>query len=225
VPPERARPAAEEPAEEARSLGVAVQGFVDLVGWYTGLVGGHARKVADVLDGPTPAGGRKATDALFGELARAATFPLLGWGLAVGEMFEAAAVIVDPPQTERMRESDVFYVPHDWDPEQLVAVGPRPAGETTGAPRPPAGTRSPFVNGLGQPLTAHLTVVPAGRDDLPAAPRGDLPPDLPTSPAAPIPIKLVATGVPAECVGVYTGTVVRTDEADGEKIPVWIVVG
>jgi hypothetical protein len=236
VPPERS--SAPPNAGEAGSLGAAVQGFVDLVGWYTGLVGGQARKVADALDGlahtgddpvdtnagagriDTDAGGHPArtrTDAVVGELARATALPVLGWALLLNEVFDAAAVIVDPPQPRRERTSDVFHGHADLAGCELVAVGPElpvEAGETseTGGAADATGAPRRLLNGFGERLPSDV-VVEVVTHPL----SGDTPPRLP--------VQLKVSNIPPECVGVYTGDVVAEDDPGGERIPVWIVVG
>lgn len=210
--PERG-PTAPPPDEHApRPLTAAVQGFVELATWWTSLAGGNAATVARAVDEDRLDGTTAAT-----ALARGAALPLLGWVGLVNEVFDAAAVIRDPPERRRRRESEVFVVDVAWAGRDLRATGPPFGflpGEGPGVPEPPGGP--PLANGRGERLVGEVKVVAVDAATVPAGPR----------PSAGLPIRLVAERIPPECVGVYAGTVAPVDQRndDGAPVPVWITV-
>jgi hypothetical protein len=113
---------------------VVVDGLVHLVDTWTGMVGDHARDVAQQVDT-----GTFDADAATNALARCTALSLFGWVALGSEMLDAAAVIGNPPAAQRPITSAQFTTAASPETRDLLA--------------------GPLTNGFGDELAASKVSV------------------------------------------------------------------
>jgi hypothetical protein len=105
---------------------VVVDGFVHLVDTWTGMVGDHARGVAQQVDT-----GTFDADAATNAFARCTALSLFGWVALANEMLDAAAVLSNPPATQRTITSGGFETAASSETRSLQLDGPLVSGAGT----------------------------------------------------------------------------------------------
>jgi hypothetical protein len=198
------------PPSPPSRLGEAVDGFVGLARWFTGLVGDDVAQLARAVDS-----GSIDTDTTTAALARLSVAPLLGWAALVNEVFDAASVVTSPFHRERTVTSPFFDVPGGRGYRRALALD------------------GGMTNGFGERLPAPVSLVGSGAAGRARGLDGAPAPGGALLEVGERQFRLQAADVPASCVGIYSGKVVaRVLLPDGTRSPVspatpidvWMVV-
>jgi hypothetical protein len=136
--------------------------------------------------------------------ARWSALPVVGLAALTAEVVDAASLVARPARARRDRLSDEFLAPAAWHERDLSL-------------------HEPLRNGFDEDLAAEglAVTVTFGTSPANAAALGPKLPALAAPDADHIVIRLRATGIPADRVGVYRG---RLGPSTDDTIPVWLVI-